>query len=198
MCLAMQLAHVRHGDEVAGVRSGCRRTWGRGRRGGLRGRAGAAGADLRGGLSFDERQDVLLVIRPPRPVPEIWESLTPCSRAILRTRGMNGPHPGRSSSSGGGGRNSRWWGRYLLFFFLLRMASRRAGRRGLVTGPGRFAIHRNRADDSVTPTVVPSVTLISARTPEAGAGISASTLSAVDRREARHAGPCRRASSATW
>ena len=37
-----------------------------------------------------------LVMRPPSPVPETWDKLTPCSRAILRT---NGEERASSSSS---------------------------------------------------------------------------------------------------
>ena len=39
-----------------------------------------------------------LVMRPPSPVPEICERLTPCSRAILRTSGEE-----RASSSSSAG-----------------------------------------------------------------------------------------------
>ena len=59
----------------------------------------------------------------------------------------------------------------------------------------RFADH---AHDGLIWTVLPSAILTSVRTPLAGEGISASTLSVESQIAARPAAPCRPASSATW
>ena len=123
-----------------------------------------------------------LVMRPPSPVPETWERLMPCSRAILRTSGeerassssswaAGGAAAGVEAAGGGTGAVSS-----LLLLFCCRLfwcwVLTRAG----------FAAAASPSTAMVpttvfTPTVVPSATLISCRTPEAGAGISASTLS---------------------
>src|SRR5277367_3417276 len=86
--------------------------------GGAAGRAAAAGgaagetlevavevdALLTGALdcpSMNERMSCF-VMRPPSPVPETWERFTPCSRAILRTRGDERASSSASDSCGGG------------------------------------------------------------------------------------------------
>src|SRR3981081_434619 len=69
------------------------------------GRGGAAaaaggwdeeGAGLLGADDWRSMKDMMscFEMRPPRPVPEIWDRLMPCSRAILRTSGEE-----RASSS---------------------------------------------------------------------------------------------------
>jgi hypothetical protein len=117
-----------------------------------------------------------LVMRPPSPVPEIWERLTPCSRAILRT---SGEERASSSSSGalgaGAGVAAGVDGTGAGFFSSLFSAAGFSGAdAGLTAASPSTAMVPTMV---FTFTVVPSVTLISWRMPEAGAGISASTLS---------------------
>src|ERR1700733_11917821 len=63
-----------------------------------------AAATADGARSMKARMSCL-VMRPPRPVPETWERLTPCSRAILRTSGeervSSSPSSGDSDEDAG-------------------------------------------------------------------------------------------------
>ena len=118
-----------------------------------------------------------LVMRPPRPVPETCERLTPCSRAILRTSGEE-----RASSSSGdftrgaltAGAAAATGGFSSFFCEAGFSGTAAAGLAGAAAASPSAEIVPTIV---FTPTVVPSDTLISCRTPEAGAGISASTLS---------------------
>ena len=119
-----------------------------------------------------------LVMRPPSPVPEIWERLTPCSRAILRTSGEERASSSSSCAAGadadGGGTAGA--AAFSSAFFTSTLAagfSATGALAGAAASPSTAIVPTT----VFTPTVVPSVTLISWRIPEAGAGISASTLS---------------------
>ena len=119
-------------------------------------------------------------MRPPSPVPEICERLTPCSRAIFRT---SGEERASSSSAGawaggaaavGAGVGAAAAGFFSSFFSSFAGgAAAGAAFTGAAASPSAAIVPTT----VLTPTVVPSVTLISCKTPEAGAGISASTLS---------------------
>src|SRR5213592_1462383 len=135
------------------------------------------------------------VTRPAKPVPGIVEMSTWCSAAILRTRGVDflrrrssavsAPSPpcldgavaggrGRSptdaaaAAGGGGGGGAGLGGSGL------DAGGAEAAAGGDATAPFSVSI---TATSVCTGTVWPSCTLISASTPAAGAGISASTLS---------------------
>src|ERR1700694_3955945 len=124
------------------------------------------------------------VTRPAMPLPGMREMSTRCSAAILRTRGVDlvrsrssavctpPPSPslrltaGAAAALGGSGLGAGGGGAAVF------------GGSGL-DGAGAaapFSVSRT-ATSVCTGTVCPSWTLISARTPAAGAGISASTLS---------------------
>src|ERR1700688_10032 len=132
-----------------------------------------------------------LVIRPPSPVPETCERFTLCSRAILRTSGEERASSSPSSAgscAGGGGALAAGAGTEagadLFSSFFSGTALTGADFSGAVAGGAAdFAAVAASPSTAIvptmvfTPTVVPSETLISCRTPEAGAGISASTLS---------------------
>src|SRR6266550_2951701 len=140
------------------------------------------------------------VTRPAKPLPGIVEMSTWCSAAILRTRGVDlrrrrssavstppSPFPTTGAVEGGRGREgavgdggeiavppgaagARW-------------AAATVGAAGEAAGAGAAAFTAAPFSVSITATSVctgtvwPSCTLISARTPADGAGISASTLS---------------------
>jgi len=123
--------------------------------------------------------DVLLGDTAPSPVPVICERLTPCSRAILRTSGRSGlPLPFVAACCAGGALAVC---AELVLEPASSLPSFRAGARcGRGSSAASAAASPSTAHGTTTvftPTVVPSETLISCRTPEAGAGISASTLS---------------------
>src|SRR6202451_3434449 len=115
-----------------------------------------------------------LVMRPPMPVPCACDRFTLCSRAIFRTRGEE-----RACSSSSGSGSAIAWG------------STGEGVGGatacVFSGGGEAFEGAGAAAASPSPamvpttvftcTVLPSTTLMSCRIPEAGAGISASTLS---------------------
>ncbi len=161
--LGDDLAHVGHGNEVAGIGSGS-------------GMGGAAKrVQVTAATRFARRDGRMrpsphwpcptragcdpwrsmkavmscLVMRPPRPVPETCERLTPCSRAILRTRGEERASSSTSSpaEAGAGSRGGCCGGWLLLFFlFFLHWRSRRWG--GFRWGGG-FAIRSDGADDRI-------------------------------------------------
>src|SRR5271163_283204 len=116
-----------------------------------------------------------LVMRPPMPLPWTCDKFTLCSRAILRTRGEDRACSSSScagwaivrGSTGEGGADAA--------------ASVFAGGVEALEEAGTTATPS--PSPAIVPTTVftctvfPSTTLMSCRTPEAGAGISASTLS---------------------
>ena len=118
-----------------------------------------------------------LVMRPPSPVPETCERLTPCSRAILRTSGEERASSSSADGCGGGalggGATAAAAGFFSSFFSSLDGAGAGAAAFAGAASPSAAMVPTT----VFTPTVVPSAILISCRTPEAGAGISASTLS---------------------
>ena len=92
-----------------------------------------------------------LVMRPPSPVPEICERLTPCSRAILRTSGEERASSSSFLSAGAGaGSGRRGRERLLLFSFFFALAAQRLGAgfaaRRRLRG---FAIGGDSADDRI-------------------------------------------------
>ena len=94
-----------------------------------------------------------LVMRPPSPVPEICERLTPCSRAILRTSGEE--RASSSSSWAAGGAARRAWAagrasleRLVFSSLLLRLPAFRRGCGGLGWSGG-FAVDGDGSDDRV-------------------------------------------------
>src|SRR5439155_16333823 len=111
----------------------------------------------------------------PSPLPDTWERLTLCSRAILRTSGDE--RACSSSSCFGAADGAGWAGASALgaggvgagatFFSAAGAAALGVPSPSLVIVPTTV----------FTWTVVPSATLMSWSTPDAGAGISASTLS---------------------
>src|SRR5262245_20515512 len=118
-----------------------------------------------------------LVTRPPEPVPGTRPGSIPCSAAIFRTTGETNA---ASSEPAGGSGSGAFLG-----------AAGRGGEAGAAlggsafagAGRGSFAVAAAPASVSITATtwltgtVSPSLFLISTRTPAAGEGISASTLS---------------------
>src|SRR5437879_7172854 len=157
---------------------------------------GAAGRGAATPRSMKPRMSCF-VTRPAKPVPGIVEMSTWCSAAILRTRGVDflrrrssavsAPSPpcldgavaggrGRSPTDaaaaagggGGGGGGAGFGGSGL------DAGGAEAAAGGDATAPFSVSI---TATSVCTGTVWPSCTLISANTPAAGAGISASTLS---------------------
>ena len=97
-----------------------------------------------------------LVMRPPSPVPEICERLTPCSRAILRTSGEERASSSSEGSWAGGAAAvgadvAAAAGFFSSFFWLLllepALLELQRGRR--FRGRGGFAIHGDGADDCI-------------------------------------------------
>src|SRR3989449_1291899 len=124
-----------------------------------------------------------LVTRPANPVPGMAEISTRCSAAILRTSGVerlrsrssavSPPSPlGAATGDAGVGRGTT--GEAAAGG---GAALGGAGAGGAATGTGALLSVSITATSVCTGTVWPSCTLISASTPAAGAGISASTLS---------------------
>src|SRR5271165_3973509 len=120
-----------------------------------------------------------LVIRPPAPVPFTFARSMLYSRAILRTSGDSGP---RSSSppdatggavvGGGGGACGAGAG------WACTVAGGAGGGDATAAGCGGTDTPvPMRPTTVLMPTVAPSATRISVRTPASGAGISVSTLS---------------------
>src|SRR5215475_12328561 len=114
-----------------------------------------------------------LVMRPPSPVPVTCDKSTLFSRAILRTSGEERTSSSCVSTSGGGATGVSGLG--ASFFW--------EGAGTCAAGADAFAGAADSPSAEIVPTMVftctvlPSATLISWSTPEAGAGISASTLS---------------------
>src|SRR5436305_6312464 len=160
--------------------------------------AGAATAGARGwGLGTGETSDPprsitpsmsCLVTRPAKPVPGIVEMSTRCSAAILRTSGVDlrrnrssavsaPSSPFTGAVEGGRGRE----GAVAAGGDDATAAPEAAGARwaaaeGAAVAEAPLSVSIT-ATSVCTGTVCPSWTLISARTPAVGAGISASTLS---------------------
>ena len=128
-------------------------------------------------------------MRPPAPVPVIFVRSTLFSRAILRTRGERGPEYSTEAVTGGAagaaatGAGAAGTGAAATGAAATGAAATGAGATGAgATATGAAATGAApsaeiRATMEFTATVFPSVTRISARMPEMGAGISVSTLS---------------------
>ena len=105
----------------------------------------------------------------------------PCSRAILRTSGEDRASSSSSFAVGAGGAadgTGAGTGPEAFFSSTLAATGFSAGGVGALAGAAAASPSAAMVPTIVfTPTVVPSVTLMSCKTPEAGAGISASTLS---------------------
>ena len=113
-------------------------------------------------------------MRPPAPVPAIFERSRLFSRAILRTSGDRGPagvvtdaETGAETAGAGASITGA----------VATGAAGAASTTGAGAATGALAPSLIRATTVFTPTVWPSGTSTSARTPEAGDGISVSTLS---------------------
>src|SRR6185369_9847994 len=137
--------------------------------------AGAAGAGA------PSRNAVMscLVMRPPNPVPGTCARSMLCSRAILRTSGEERAWSSSSREASGCETGATGFGS-------ATGAAVRAGATSFFAGADGAAgagLAAAPSPSEIVPTTVftctvaPSATLMSCRTPEAGAGISASTLS---------------------
>ena len=123
-----------------------------------------------------------LVMRPPSPVPGTCARLMLCSRAILRTSGDERAWSSSSceawactggAGAGGPAALGSAAGAGVLREPILFCRRRRGPRLAAALSPSAEIVPTT----VFTWTVAPSATLMSCRTPEAGAGISASTLS---------------------
>src|SRR5438128_469117 len=171
------------------LENGSTRSPGQGSTAGARGwglGAGAAGtAAAVGARSMTPRMSCL-VTRPAKPVPGMVEMSTRCSAAILRTSGVDLRRRRSSAVStppspfGGTGEDGEGRGR--TGEVAAGAGAEFDGAVGAAIGGGALGLAAPfsvsiTATSVCTGTVWPSWTLISARTPADGAGISASTLS---------------------
>src|SRR6266542_1180450 len=116
-----------------------------------------------------------LVTRPPVPLPEIRRRSTLCSAASLRTRGeVRTASPDAACDAGAGAGGEVFTGASAEAFTAGVSA---AGLDGAAAGAPAAPDPPITATTVLTWTVFPVSALISVNTPEAGAGISASTLS---------------------